>query len=141
MARPALLRARAFLERKATVLLDHAGPDLGHPAICLAITGDDRLPALVLAIVLARAGFRIVTPLLDLAALETVAVIRDVAPALTIVVRDNPAGRHIAALTDLLPGQEVAVWSPLGNDGAPPSSLRHLPASPTDAAQALRHER
>jgi DNA-binding transcriptional MerR regulator len=143
LSRPHLLRAMAFLRRKTLVLLDHAGPDLGQPSICLAISSGD-VPALALATLLARAGFQIVTPILHAASTDAIAIIRDVHPAVTIVVTGSGVDTtQLASFASLLPEHDMAVWAPFErhNAVALPSGIVQLPSPLMDAVNALRSER
>lgn len=118
-------QARAFLLRKATVLLDHAGPDAGRASFCIATSGavKDAVPATVLAASLARAGFRIHAPFLTATSLGAVEVLHHLQPDITIVISDSVDGA--ATLARLIPGQRIYRWSPdfSTNDDPPPDAL------------------
>jgi DNA-binding transcriptional MerR regulator len=125
---PSLERARAFLLRKATVLLDYAGPDTGQTSFCILTSGiqQDAVPATVLAATLARAGFRINTPFLNAASLESVDALHDLRPDHVIFVGGSADGAR--AVARLIPGQRIYRWSPDGSTSNDQSSDT-LPAS------------
>lgn len=105
-------QARAFLLRKATILLDHAGPDTGRTSFCI-VTSDavkDAVPATVLAASLARASFRVHAPFLIAGSLRTVEVLHHLQPDITIVV--SGSSDDAATLARLIPGQRIYRWSP-----------------------------
>ncbi|HEV2073023.1 MAG TPA: MerR family transcriptional regulator [Thermomicrobiales bacterium] len=109
---PSRDRAHAFLLRKATVLLDHAGPDAGQISFCILTSGtqEDAVPATVLATALARAGFRLYTPFLNAASLESVHALHDLRPDHVIFVGGSADDARTVAR--LLPGQCIYRWSP-----------------------------
>ena len=121
-------RARAFLLRKATVLLDYAGPDTGLISFCILTSGtqEDEVLATVLAITLARAGFRINTPFLNAASLGSVDTIHDLRPDHIAFVGGSTDGAQ--AVARLVPGQRIYRWSPGGSTSDVQSSDT-LPAS------------
>jgi DNA-binding transcriptional MerR regulator len=108
---PSLERARAFLLRKATVLLDYAGPDTGLISFCILTSGtqENAVPATVLATTLSRAGFRINTPFLNAASLESVNALHDLLPDHVIFVGGSADGAR--AVARLVPGQRIYRWS------------------------------
>lgn len=109
---PSLDRARAFLLRKATVLLDHASPDTGQISFCILTSGTqkDAVPATVLATTLARAGFQVNTPFLNAASLDSVDALQDLRPDHAIFVGGSVDAAH--TVTRLFPGQRIYRWSP-----------------------------
>jgi len=141
ISRSTMLQAVAFLHRKATTLLDHAGPDAGDPTVCLVTAGGE-VPALALATVLARAGVRVITPILDAASIDALALVREMQPAMTIIITDARGNaQDVASFAALLNGTPLAVWAPdeLDRDALPPA-LRRLPTSPRDVSRTLRRE-
>ena len=138
LSAPGLRRAQAFLLRKATVLLDHAGPDEGDPLIGLVAGADGLLPATVLGVLLARSGAAVATPIAD-TTLEAVALLREAAPDHVVLVSPSPSpGAELATLVDALGSSRVAVWKagqPLA--GHIPSALEQLPTDPQAAVAAL----
>jgi DNA-binding transcriptional MerR regulator len=138
LARHGLLRAHAFLCRKATVL--------GEPSICLAtmVNGDDDVLALALATLLSRAGFHIVTPILHTASTDAIVTIRDVQPAMTIiVVGPDMDSRQLALVSKLLPEHAaIAVWAPSVQHDAPalPPGIMRLPSPLMDAVNTVRRQ-
>ena len=133
---PVRSRASAFLQRKATLLLDHAGPDRAGSAVALIAEGAAILAATVLGVLLARAGLSVITPIGDLS-LASLAMIRHVRPARVILVSTDEAnGGGIGAFAAAV-GVPLAAWSP---DGWPLDlpGIRLLPTNPIDAVGAVR---
>lgn len=131
-------QALAFLLRKATVLLDHTGPDRGTRKVCIAIAGrvESTLPASVLATVLSRAGYHILMPIMDISTIETIDMIRQISPDIVIVVADTGASRSsISAFARLLPDQRLYGWTSTGASSFPdpietlPDSLFEIPTA------------
>jgi DNA-binding transcriptional MerR regulator len=141
LGRSSFLRAEAFLGRKATVLLDHAGPDRGEPSVCLATAGNGDLPALILATMLANAGCRIATPFLPMTSIDAVTMIQHVQSAVVIVVLVPDVDvAQVASFASMLPDQSIAVWSlagPVGLDDLRPNIIE-LPPSLQDAIDVIR---
>lgn len=133
-------QARAFLLRKATVLLDHAGPDTGQTYVCILTseTLKDVVPATVLATSLARAGFRIHSPFLGAASLDTVDALHQLHPDIAIIV----SGSMDSSLTlaRLIPRQRIYRWSPHPCKSDHPSS-ETLPVALDEVAAYFRQNR
>lgn len=130
----------AFLARKATVLLDHAGPDPGTRTICIAsVEGhQSNLPATVLAAALSRNGFRIYLPILDAADVAAVDTIGQLSPDIVVLVSAADApNRAMTTFARMLSDQRVYGWSSSGVASFP-DSVEPLPVSPIDASLALR---
>lgn len=68
------------------------------------------MPATVLAAALARAGFRLYTPFLNAASLESVHALHDLRPDHVIFVGGSADDARTVAR--LLPGQRIYRWSP-----------------------------
>lgn len=135
----ALRQAIAFLERKATTLLDHSVPDRGSKTVCLVSAGDveSQLPAITLATTLSRAGHRMILPVLDISTVETIDMIRQTSPDIVIMVADASASRSaIRAFARLLPDQRVYGWTNTG-DVPFPHSIEELPSSLAEIAAVL----
>src|SRR5699024_10468162 len=105
-------RARAFLLRKAALLLDGADPDRGHGPIGLVTSGSpaDDIPATVLAAALARAGSRMLTPPAAISSLPDISDIRSASPNTVILV--NLPETDPEALRPLLPETTIRTWQP-----------------------------
>lgn len=117
-------RAHAFLLRKATVLLDLAGPDAGKPASVL-VTADpnDPIPVTLLAAVLARSGHRVVMPFLLVASLTTVDAVHDTAPDIIVLV--GTSDEQAASFSRLVPGVDIHRWNPSKKEESA-DSLAHI---------------
>lgn len=103
-------RARAFLLRKAQVLLDVAVPDQGHRSFCLLIPGttQTRIQATVLAATIARRGHLVITPFLDATSLTTIDTIQQIDPDGTIIL--GTPELPSAPFQKLLPGMPMLHW-------------------------------
>lgn len=108
--------ALAWLRRKATVLLDAAGPDRGEPAIALALDGGARaeVAAMVLATALARAGCQVLTPFADARDVVSLTRLRRLAPARLALVSEREPDAELAATVRAVASVEAVLpWSPL----------------------------
>lgn len=105
-------RARAFLLRKAIVLLDAASPDTGRPPLAIITSGqpDAELPATVAAASLARDGYRILLPFPAISSLADISTIRDFGAhhALLVDITESDT----TALRALLPDIPLVGWNP-----------------------------
>jgi DNA-binding transcriptional MerR regulator len=136
---PARSGASAFLLRKATVLLDHAGPDRLAPSIALVADEGDHIKAIVFAVLLARDGWGVAMPIGGLA-LDTLALVRTARPTKTIIVLPPDGGAdRVAAFASACAGISIAVWSP-GGSAIDLAGVEVLPASPLEAVAALTRD-
>lgn len=107
--------ALAYLERKATVLLDAAGPDSGNPDVAFATDSSPhaRIAATVLAAALARAGMRVRTPFLDARDMTGLTRLRHRAPDHLIAVFASEADADLPDTLRAVSGLEsIIIWSP-----------------------------
>lgn len=129
------LRAVAFLDRKAVVLYDLAAPDSGiHDAALVVDDTASLLPAHALGSILARSGYRIVMPILDISQATTLA-------AISALHRDTPvlfvapgsSGRALDGYRAIVPGVRFLRWWPdedgtsAGDEWLPPD-LHKVPS-------------
>jgi DNA-binding transcriptional MerR regulator len=94
-------RAIAFLIRKATILLDHSSPDRGSRDVIIlsSDTKTTTVPAIALATILSRAGFRLLLPIMDAGDSGTVFALSTIEKS-TPVILVTP-GRDSAVLDGL----------------------------------------
>jgi len=125
--------ARAFLLRKAMLLLDRADPDRGHSAIVpvTADTSRDTLPATVLAAALARASYRVISPFPDMTSLAAVDAIHHLQPEAVVLV--GASQTQAETFERLIPGSAIHRWS----SGEEADSVPRL----IDRMQRLRQNR
>lgn len=127
------LAADAFLMRKAVTLLDQSSPERGSRDVMMLTNGDTAadIPALALATVLSRSGFRLTLPIMDIRNAESIIVMQQLDPAIQGIFV-APGGRN--GIRHLLPNREVFHWWYAAPETTSGSTL---PPSLYDVAKAL----
>ncbi len=111
-------RALAFLLRKATVLLDHAMPDDGDPAVGILAPNDTvaQVAATVLATSLARAGARVISPFADPSSMDALSRLRAAGPDHAVLLITGGTSADTSVLTTLLGIDAIETWDPVNDD-------------------------